>query len=510
MIASTKKNTEMRMASSSCSSDLYDEQRALKSLLDAFGSSFSLKEIASVFCKAGSDPSLAGKMLYGMQNCNDACKIHPSDADSKCEISSVSSSTTGSEGSCYIIADANCKASKIKQRAVSMGSITSVLGKTYLSSTPSFNGTTKEKPVVLDVSEVMPVGSSEECTSVKDAIVEKDFENFLLEMLGSGFQLDRDALHEVLGQCGYDMEKSLEALLDRTTKRVDRRDTARKGIIGESATVSAKDDSAENGGITNGSDMPGQQDKRYEQQKEILASLFNAPERPTEPERPPKVRGSRIRRAGYVGALVDGPLVDPFEESGSKTLDMELYNIGDKDDTYAAIRQAVEEYRSMMKEYYKAAAEAFAKGEKVRARTLLEQGQFFHEKARQADEESAQRIFEISGKDCAPEEAVLSLDLKNHDPKGAIQLLKCHLRSLSGIPSFTHLKIIIGVGEDDASRKARRRLVLKLLDRESIKWTEGEASGTISIRLDEINPKQLSFLKKEAQHSWDQGFRQFF
>lgn len=486
------------MASSLCSSDLDDEERALKSLLDAFGSSFSLKEIASVFCKADCDPSLAGEMLYDIQNCNEAFKIHGSDGDSKCVISSVSSSTTVSEGSCYINADANSKASKIKQQAVSIGSISSVLGKSYLRSSPSFTETTKEKPLVLDVSEVMSVGSSEECTSVKDAILEKDFENFLLEMLGSGFQLDRGVVHEVLGQCGYDMEKSLEVLLDRTTKRVDRRDTARKGIIGESATVSAKDVMAENGGLTNGSDAPRQQDKRYEKQKEILVSLFSAPEIPSEPERPPKVRRPRIRRAGYFDPVVDGPLMDPFEESDSKTLDMELYDIGDKDDTYAALRQAVEEYRGMMKEYYKAAAEAFAKGEKARARTLLEQGQFFHEKARQADEESAQRIFEISGKDCAREDAVLSLDLKSHDPKGAIHLLKCHLRSLSGIPSFTHLKIIIGVDEDDVSRKARKRLVLKLLDRESIKWTEDEASGMISIRLDEINPKRLSFSKKEA------------
>ncbi|KAL9257533.1 putative nuclear RNA export factor SDE5 [Drosera capensis] len=380
------------MVSSSCSSDLDDEERDLKSLLDAFGSSFSLKEIASVFCKAGCDPSLAGEMLYDMQNCNEAFKIHASDGDSKCEISSVSSSTTGSEGSCYINADANSKASKIKQQAVSMGSISSVLGKSYLRSSPSFTETTKEKPSVLDVSEVMSAGSSEECTSVKDAIVEKNFENFLLEMIGSEFQLDRGVVHEVLGQCGYDMEKSLEVLLDRTTKRVDRRDTAHKGIIGESATVSAKDDIAKNGGITNGSDAPRQQDKRYEQQKEILVSLFSAPERPSEPERPPKVRKPRIRRAGYFYPVVD---VDPFEESASKALDMELYDIGDKDDTYAALRQAVKEYRGMMKEYYKAAAEAFAKDEKARARKLLEQGQFFHEKARQADEESAQRIFEI-------------------------------------------------------------------------------------------------------------------
>ncbi|KAL9257532.1 putative nuclear RNA export factor SDE5 [Drosera capensis] len=68
----------------------------------------------------------------------------------------------------------------------------------------------------------------------------------------------------------------------------------------------------------------------------------------------------------------------------------------------------------------------------------------------------------------------------------------------NGILHALVLTDIIGVDEDDVSRKARKRLVLKLLDRESIKWTEDEASGTTCIRLDEINPKRLSFSKKEA------------
>lgn len=38
--------------------------------------------------------------------------------------------------------------------------------------------------------------------------------------------------------------------------------------------------------------------------------------------------------------------------------------------------------------------------------------------------------------------------------------------------------------------------VLKLLERESIKWVEDENAGTILIRLDSINRKRLSFVKK--------------
>ncbi|XP_028091998.1 putative nuclear RNA export factor SDE5 [Camellia sinensis] len=83
-----------------------------------------------------------------------------------------------------------------------------------------------------------------------------------------------------------------------------------------------------------------------------------------------------------------------------------------------------------MKEYYKAAIEAFAQGDHARASKLLEEGQFFHGKAREADEESAQMITQARNGET---EDTVSLDLHNQGDKEAIRLLKCHLSSLSGI-----------------------------------------------------------------------------
>lgn len=37
---------------------------------------------------------------------------------------------------------------------------------------------------------------------------------------------------------------------------------------------------------------------------------------------------------------------------------------------------------------------------------------------------------------------------------------------------------------------------MKLLEKESIKWSEGGNAGTILIHLENINPKRLSFAKK--------------
>ncbi|XP_021902325.1 putative nuclear RNA export factor SDE5 [Carica papaya] len=90
----------------------------------------------------------------------------------------------------------------------------------------------------------------------------------------------------------------------------------------------------------------------------------------------------------------------------------------------------------------------------------------------------------------------MMLDLHEVGAKDAIRLLKCHLSSLAGIPCIKYLKVVLEGNDEDISKGARRRLVMKLLERESITWSEDENIGTISIRLDIVDPKSLSFAKK--------------
>lgn len=92
------------------------------------------------------------------------------------------------------------------------------------------------------------------------------------------------------------------------------------------------------------------------------------------------------------------------------------------------------------------------------------------------------------------------LDLHEYGTKDAIRSLRSNLLLLSGIPSFKYLKVIIESNKEDVTKRdvtkgARRRLIMKLLEKESIEWTEGDI-GTILIQLDNINPKRLSFAKK--------------
>ncbi|GMH05441.1 hypothetical protein Nepgr_007281 [Nepenthes gracilis] len=474
------------------------EESALKSLLDAFGSMFSLEDISSAFCKAGRDVDLAGEILYAMRS--------SSDGKTQSETSSESSNNNGSDESYCTIGNANLKALKSKQQPVSMGTVSSVLGKNYVRSTPWANKTqNRTKPLKLEANQLSTFRSQKLSLLEKDARLHKDFENFLFEMLGNGFQLDRDVIREVLGHCGYDMEKSIEELLDPTTRNLDEIDNVHEGIkmLSDLENPTCQKEMLNlKSTRTNGIEVPRKQEKSNQHQKEILDALFSVPERCKPPERACRIWPEKSSRA--YGQVVTRPLEDVFEECkiktecNIKTTNMHEDMMEDEEDSYQVLRQAVKEYRATMKEYYKAAAEAFAKGDRTRAGRLMQEGQFFYEKACKADDESAQKISEISGRDWeTQEESERTLDLQNHDVKEAIRLVKCHLCTLSGIPSFTHLKIITGMNGEEASKGARKqRLVIKLLEKESIKWTEDETSRAILIQLDEINPKRLSFAKK--------------
>lgn len=122
----------------------------------------------------------------------------------------------------------------------------------------------------------------------------------------------------------------------------------------------------------------------------------------------------------------------------------------------------------------------------------MDEGLFFRDKAHEVDEESTQKIFE--SKNVETQDDML-LDLHEYGAKDAIRSLRSNLRLLSGIPSVTYLKVIIETDDEDITKGARRRSIMKLLEKESIEWSEGDV-GTIRIQLDNINPKRLSFAKK--------------
>ncbi|KAJ7946974.1 putative Smr domain-containing protein [Quillaja saponaria] len=480
-----------------CKSDI--EEKALKTLLDAFGSAFSLDQIASAFCKASRNPDLAGEILYDMQRSNSTSATHESTAEA-----SIQASSTLSDGFTFGKSNReneNSKTSKPKLCPVSLGTVSGKLGKHYIRSVPPANGSYRTtKPLKLDT-KVMPMteirGVESKSNFSRHDRLHQDMEDFLFKMLGDGYQLDRDVIREVLGTCGYDMQKSMEKLLDQTAKCLDKR----KGVVGESKKFT---DTSLKSGLPScarkfkescdggpGVKIPGQLKERDDLQKEVLAALFIVDERP---EESPRRKLKDVRRYAASGQVVTEPPRDSIAENKTDLSSSHQDNVADvdKEDDYQVLRRAVKEYRGTMMEYYKAAVDAFSQRDHVRAEKLVEQGQFFNNKAREADEESSKMIFETRSGDAEE----MLLDLHDIGAKEAIRLLKCHLSSLSGIPSINYLKVIIEANDEDISKGSRKRLIMKLLKDESIDWKEGNNAGTILIRLDSIVRTRLSFFKK--------------
>ncbi|XP_042940611.1 putative nuclear RNA export factor SDE5 isoform X2 [Carya illinoinensis] len=459
-----------------------DEEKALKGLLDAFSSTCSLDEIASAYCKAGRNADLAAEVLYDMQGSGSTSTTNASNFEVKEEESSESSCGNFSEKLGQ--ENGNPRAPKQKSRPVSGGTVSSILGKDYIRSTSSSKGSYRmSKPSKPDSSVMLMSELSEveaKSGSPVDDPMHWDMEDFLFRMLGDGFKVDRNVIREVIDYCGTDMQKFADK--------------------GQKAEVSSHQGKLQyaNHPRSNGNgassinevEPPGKVEEKNGLQKEVLVALFNAPERHDEFLR----RTTKaVKRYAALEQVVDGPIIDDREHRKTVTYLQKDNDDIDDEDSYQVLRKAVKEYRGTMKEYYKAALDAFSEGNPVKAGKLLDQGHFFHEKACEADEESNRKIFE-SRNDEAQDE--MTLDLHDLGAKDALRLLKRHLLSFSGIPSFKSLKVILETKDEDATKGSRRRMVMKLLEKESIAWTEEENAGTILIHLNRINRKRLSFVKK--------------
>ncbi|XP_031263234.1 putative nuclear RNA export factor SDE5 isoform X1 [Pistacia vera] len=490
------------------------EEKALNSLLDVFGSMFTLQEIASAYCNAGRNVDLAGEFLFDQQASVSTSTTQPPNGEARCKESSESININISEP--LYEANGKFRASKTKGRTVSAGTISSVIGKDYAEVVQPANGScVATKPLKLDLEFPMSEIWGEEAkpNPPKDDLLPKDMEDFLFKLLGEGFRMERGVIREVLESCGYDMKKSMLKLLDRSEETSDRRTESldrssekltehpnSKGLDSQRNLQQQNSSgcSGDNDANKSGTKLPRQSKERNELQKEVLAALFYAPEKFEElPKRTQKAVA--VRRSRAFGTVVSEPPSDfipepkanvfPWQEDSTIVVADE-----DEDDGYQALRKAVMENRGMRKEYYKAAVAAFASGDRVLADQLMEEGHRYHEKARQADDESNQKIVETKN---AETESNMLLDLHDFEAKEAIRLLRCHLSRISGISSFKYLKVILETNDADNKKGTRRRQVMKLLDKESIEWNEeGGNPGTILIRIDIIDPKRLSFAKK--------------
>ncbi|MCL7050664.1 hypothetical protein MKW94_008597 [Papaver nudicaule] len=481
---------ELKVSSSRTLEYDLEEKKILNGLIDAFGSSFTLREICSAFCKAGSNPDMAAEILYDCEG-NNSNASFPVTYEKKKKKSTSPEPLPESVANRSGCADRNLKGSKSKKLSVSIGTVSSVLGKGYAKTNTAASGPVRAtKPLKVDINDFLidePIDGdvTSDSAAMKDQM-HTGIEEFLFKMLGSGFQLDMDVIREVLGACGYDAQKSMERLTDLSALKMKNG----KDIIGGSTPKIAESPKFKSSSSESSEqmDLPKSRDKeKYDLQKEVLASLFNVPERIE--ESPKSIsRGRRVVQPRPGRKIVTEPYKDTEHSNGFVKLLQESNDESHvkEDSRYDVLRRVAKEHWITMKEYFKSAFDAYAKGDHALAEALTKEGQSYNLKAREADEMSNQLNLVPSEEQ---KSFVTTVDLRDYDKGEAISKMKFFLSTLFGIEG--HLKVVIDDG--DTKKASRRRRVLKFLEKESIKWTEEENQGTILIQMNEINPTELSF-----------------
>ncbi|XP_016701708.2 putative nuclear RNA export factor SDE5 [Gossypium hirsutum] len=193
-------------------------EAALKELLDAFGSKFSLEEIATAYYEAKGNVSITADILYARNNGRTSKeavdtyenKSAAANTTSMKLLSGWESETAASPK--YTSSNLNSEALKSKRGSVSMGSVSSLIGKNYVKPRPSrMDSLNTTKPVKIDSKE-FPASliwneEAPSCRTTRNNTKNGDLEKFLFEMLGDGFQLDKSVIQEVLDCCGFDVDK---------------------------------------------------------------------------------------------------------------------------------------------------------------------------------------------------------------------------------------------------------------------------------------------------------------
>ncbi|CAL9105831.1 unnamed protein product [Musa textilis] len=453
-----------------------EQKRALNWLIDAF-TSVSLDQIASAYREAGGDPFRAAGIL-GVQLDDPA--VGPAGGRQ------AMGSSNGFGGS-----------RRHKRVAAATGMVSDVIGKGY-----SGGGRRNKDRIVTNL---QSKGCMNRMYNVEEA------EQFLCSMLGDESELGMGVVRDVLDQCGCNIEKALEVLLDisasscnklkekesqnRCIPRTNYSDTCpetssndhpkntinlfqlRDRTSDSAYHVSEKEhvfqpfvgySNREHGLVLADNEVPllskSEQWKPALQQK-VLESLFNIPNSPK--------HESNCMNWKKVVTKVES-FGQGLEFCSSSTEDTQSNAVYGKEDDYQVFRGVSKKHWDKMRTYYQEAAMAYSRGERAHASYLSEKFVC---------------IFVCRNKHI---KNMVTIDFHGQHVKQAIGLLKLHLLLFTYIPSVPYLKVITGCGADGVGKGKLKHAVLGLVEKEGIKWRE-ENAGTLILCLDE--PKEYSFVK---------------
>ncbi|XP_050230518.1 SMR domain-containing protein At5g58720 [Mercurialis annua] len=397
--------------------------------------------------------------------------------------SSSSSSGSVSEGNMVNNRKGFNRGSNKQKRVIAVtGTVSTIIGKEYVKASP---------------------GREKFSSKPKEFLATKeDAEQFLCSMLSDDCDLGMAVVRDVLCQCGNNVEKALDVLLDLSSSSYEhlRNDTAFLVDCNENVTERAIDNSSssaesevhdsiwgydcrKHSEVLTSSEPPtiSRRDETNIPQK-VLESLFNIP---TSSEHEPGTMNWRnvAKKMQLLGPAIDAyPPSDAVPQQGgfAKGAEYHLY------------RQSAKQHWDSMRSCYQKAAVAYSKGERQYASYLSDKGRVQIKLAREAEENASKDIFKARNKDI---ENVITIDFHGQHVKQAMRLLKLHLLFGTYVRSVRTLRVITGCGTHGLGKSKLKESIIGLLEKEGIRWTK-ENPGALLIKID--GSKEYSFLDSDS------------
>lgn len=472
--------------------------KVLVALMEAFDS-ISVEEAEEAYREAKGDINKAAQILENlMENSEDPSTSSFSSGLSGFGLGSSSSSSTGSSSASRdgflegnLVNRKGFRGGNKQKRVLAVtGTVSTVLGKEYVKASPRRD--------------------SMKAKDFGNGVVEKEeAEQFLCSMLGNDCELSMGVVRDVLGQCGYDVEKALDVLLDLSASSHEQSSSGRR----VKDSVNYKEDArflverSDNltdvaSDCTSHSSESELQDSvwgcGYRNYYQALTS-FEAPSSTTpisnESNLPQKVleclfnvpmssehEPSTMNWRNVVKKMQSlGPAVDVFP-----SIDAQQNNYANGEE-YHLLRESAKRHWNSRASYYQKAAAAYSKGERGYAAYLSDQGRMETKLAQEADKKASQDIFKARNKGITN---VITIDLHGQHVKQAMKVLKLHLLFGTYVRSIQTLRVITGCGGRGLGKSKVKQAVTRLLENEGIEWSE-ENQGVLLIKIDGC--KEFSF-----------------
>ncbi|XP_050378266.1 SMR domain-containing protein At5g58720-like [Argentina anserina] len=282
---------------------------------------------------------------------------------------------------------------------------------------------------------------------------EEEAEQFLWSMLGDESELNLGVVRDVLFQCGYEVEKALDAFLELSSSSSSETWYCVGDTHHSYVEVLA--------GSTSGTHRCTNTDDISQM---VVESFFNKSKR-RRTEKEPRTINSRKKSVKQVQDSLDVA----------------------KGAEYDAYRGSAKQHWQSVTSHYQKAANAYSSGSRAYAGYLSEQAKVKAKLAREADEKASQEIFKARNKDKGVENDVMTIDLHGQHVKQAMRLLKLHLADGAKEQSLRRLRVITGCG---ARKSILKQSVIRLVQNEGIKWRE-ENPGAVVIKLASLRQVQV-------------------